>query len=266
MLQSDERLTFPADLYLEGSDQHRGWFQSSLLTSVAINETAPYKSVLTHGFTVDAQGKKMSKSRGNVVAPQKIMNSLGADILRLWVAATDYRNEMNVSDEILKRMADAYRKIRNTARYLLSNLDDFNPETDCVAYDEMLELDKWAVDQTILLQNDIHSAYNHYQFHQIFQKLQQFCGVEMSGFYLDITKDRMYTMQADSLGRRSAQTAMYHIIEAFVRWVAPCSVLLLMNFGSIFPEKEVNQCFLRHGMKNFLHKLLHRNDATIGSR
>ncbi len=251
VLQADERLTFPADLYLEGSDQHRGWFQSSLLTSVAINETAPYKSVLTHGFTVDAQGKKMSKSRGNVVAPQKIMNSLGADILRLWVAATDYRNEMNVSDEILKRMADAYRKIRNTARYLLSNLDGFNPETDCVAYDEMLELDKWAVDQAMLLQNDIHSAYNHYQFHQIFQKLQQFCGVEMSGFYLDITKDRMYTMQADSLGRRSAQTAMYHIIEAFVRWVAPVLSFTADELWQYLPGKRSESVFLEAWYEKF---------------
>jgi isoleucyl-tRNA synthetase len=244
VIEADERLIFPADLYLEGSDQHRGWFQSSLLTSVAMNEVAPYKSVLTHGFTVDAQGKKMSKSKGNVVAPQKIMNSLGADILRLWVAATDYRNEMHVSDEILKRMADAYRKIRNTARYLLSNLDGFNPVTDSIAYDEMLELDKWAVDQAILLQEDIQSAYNNYQFHQIFQKLQQFCGVEMSGFYLDITKDRMYTMQADSLGRRSAQTAMYHITEAFVRWVAPVLSFTAEELWQHLPGKREESVFL----------------------
>lgn len=251
VLKADERLTFPADLYLEGSDQHRGWFQSSLLTSVAINEVAPYKSVLTHGFTVDAQGKKMSKSKGNVVAPQKIMNSLGADILRLWVAATDYRNEMHVSDEILKRMADAYRKIRNTARYLLSNLDGFNPETDCVVYDEMLELDKWAVDQAILLQKDIQSAYDNYQFHQIFQKLQQFCGVEMSGFYLDITKDRMYTMQSDSLGRRSAQTAMYHITEAFVRWIAPVLSYTADELWQHLPGKRVESVFLEAWYEKF---------------
>jgi isoleucyl-tRNA synthetase len=251
VLKADERLTFPADLYLEGSDQHRGWFQSSLLTSVAINNVAPYKSVLTHGFTVDAQGKKMSKSRGNVVAPQKIMNSLGADILRLWVAATDYRNEMHVSDEILKRMADAYRKIRNTARYLLSNLDGFSPETDCVAYDDMLELDKWAVDQAILLQEDIQSAYDNYQFHQIFQKLQQFCGVEMSGFYLDITKDRMYTMQADSLGRRSAQTAMYHITEAFVRWIAPVLSYTADELWQHLPGNRSESVFLETWYEKF---------------
>jgi len=251
VLQTDERLTFPADLYLEGSDQHRGWFQSSLLTSVAMEKLAPYKSVLTHGFTVDAQGKKMSKSKGNVIAPQKIMNSLGADILRLWVAATDYRDEMNVSDEILKRMADAYRKIRNTARYLLSNLDGFNPETDCVAYDEMLELDKWAVDQAILLQEDVQSAYSNYQFHQIFQKLQQFCGVEMSGFYLDITKDRTYTMQADSLGRRSAQTAMFHITEAFVRWVAPVLSFTADEIWQHLPGARGHSVFLETWYKNF---------------
>ena len=251
VLEADERLTFPADLYLEGSDQHRGWFQSSLLTSVAMNKVAPYKSVLTHGFTVDAQGRKMSKSKGNVVAPQKIMNSLGADILRLWVAATDYRNEMHVSDEILKRIADAYRKIRNTARYLLSNLDDFNPATDCVAYDEMLELDKWAVDQAMLMQEDIQSAYDNYQFHQIFQKLQQFCGVEMSGFYLDITKDRMYTMQLDSPGRRSAQTAMYHISEAFVRWVAPILSFTADELWQHLPGKRTGSVFLEVWYENF---------------
>jgi isoleucyl-tRNA synthetase len=251
VIEADERLTFPADLYLEGSDQHRGWFQSSLLTSVAMNEVAPYKSVLTHGFTVDAQGKKMSKSKGNVVAPQKIMNSLGADILRLWVAATDYRNEMHVSDEILKRIADAYRKIRNTARYLLSNLDGFNPETDCIAYNEMLELDKWAVDQATLLQVEIQSAYDNYQFHQIFQKLQQFCGVEMSGFYLDITKDRMYTMQVDSLGRRSAQTAMYHISEALVRWVAPVLSFTADELWQHLPGKRSESVFLEVWYENF---------------
>ncbi len=247
----DERLTFPADLYLEGSDQHRGWFQSSLLTSIAVNGVAPYKSVLTHGFTVDAQGKKMSKSKGNVVAPQKIMNSLGADILRLWVAATDYRNEMHVSDEILKRMADAYRKIRNTARYLLSNLDGFNPKTDCVAYNEMLELDKWAVDQAILLQEDIQLAYNNYQFHQIFQKLKQFCGVKMSGFYLDITKDRMYTMQANSLGRHSAQTAMYYITEAFVRWIAPVLSFTAEELWQHIPGERGESIFLEAWYENF---------------
>jgi isoleucyl-tRNA synthetase len=222
VLNADERLSFPADVYLEGSDQHRGWFQSSLLTSVAINNgNAPYKSVVTHGFTVDAKGMKMSKSKGNVVAPQKVMNALGADALRLWVAATDYRSEMSVSDEILKRTADAYRRFRNTARYLLSNLDGFEPDKNMVAYEDMLELDKWAVEHALGLQKQVIDAYNNYEFHLIYQMLHQFCVVEMGGFYLDITKDRQYTSAENSLARRSGQTAMYHIIEMMVRWLAP---------------------------------------------
>lgn len=222
VLQADERLEFPADLYLEGSDQHRGWFQSSLLSSVAINNgSAPYKSVVTHGFTVDAKGMKMSKSKGNVVAPQKVMNQLGADALRLWVAATDYRSEMSVSDEILKRTADAYRRFRNTARYLLSNLDGFDPDKNSVAYEELLDLDKWAVEYGLRLQKEIIAAYNNYEFHLIYQLLHQFCVVEMGGFYLDITKDRQYTSAEDSLARRSGQTAMYHLIEMMVRWLTP---------------------------------------------
>ncbi len=214
-------LRFPADLYLEGSDQHRGWFQSSLLTSVAINSRAPYKGVLTHGFTVDAKGHKMSKSLGNVVSPQKVMKNLGADIIRLWVAATDYRGEMSVSDEILKRTADAYRRIRNTARFLLANLNGFEPSANQVAAGDMIELDRWAVDRAFQLQQEIVEAYQTYQFHLIFQKIHNFCVNEMGGFYLDIIKDRQYTTQTDSLARRSCQTAMFHIIEAMARWLAP---------------------------------------------
>lgn len=214
-------LNRPADLYLEGSDQHRGWFQSSLLTSVATTGKAPYKAALTHGFTVDANGKKMSKSLGNTVSPQKVMNSLGADIIRLWVASTDYSGEMTVSDEILKRTADSYRRIRNTARYLLSNLNDFDPANNMVAVNDLLPLDRWALDRAYHLQQDILAAYESYQFHVIYQKLHNFCANEMGSLYLDITKDRQYTMQTDSLGRRSSQTAMYHILEAMVRWMAP---------------------------------------------
>lgn len=216
-----EELTYPADLYLEGSDQHRGWFQSSLLTSIAMNHSAPYKAVLTHGFAVDANGKKMSKSKGNVVAPQKVVNNLGADILRLWVAATDYRNEMSVSDEILKRMADAYRRIRNTARFLLSNVDDFDPATDLVAPEDMLVLDCWVVDRAAQLQQEIIQNYNDYQFHQIYQRIHSFCSIDLGGFYLDVIKDRQYTTSETSLIRRSAQTAMHHVLEALVRWIAP---------------------------------------------
>ncbi|MDT8406054.1 MAG: isoleucine--tRNA ligase [Methylococcales bacterium] len=211
----------PADLYLEGSDQHRGWFQSSLLSSVAMHGRAPYKTVLTHGFTVDAQGKKMSKSSGNVVAPQAIVNSLGADVLRLWVAGTDYRAEMHVSQEILDRTADVYRRLRNTARFLLSNLDGFNPGSDVVDADRLLALDAWVVDRAYRLQQDIRSAYETYQFHLVYQKIHQFCVVDLGGFYLDIIKDRQYTTKADSLPRRSAQTAIYHVVEALVRWLAP---------------------------------------------
>jgi len=221
VLRADQRLQFPADLYLEGSDQHRGWFQSSLLTSVGINNVAPYKEVLTHGFTVDAQGKKMSKSRGNVVAPQTVMNTLGADILRLWVAATDYRGEMSVSDEIVKRTADAYRRIRNTARYLLANLDGFDPDRDSVKPEHLLALDRWVLNQTVQMQQELIAAYDSYQFHVIYQKLHHFCVVILGNFYLDIIKDRIYTCRTNSTARRSAQTALFHIVEAFVRWIAP---------------------------------------------
>nr|WP_240905594.1 isoleucine--tRNA ligase [Thiorhodococcus mannitoliphagus] len=221
VLEHRDGLRSPADLYLEGSDQHRGWFQSSLMTSVAIHGRAPYKQVLTHGFTVDAKGEKMSKSKGNVVRPQDVMKTLGADIIRLWVAATDYRGEMSVSDEILKRTADAYRRIRNTARFLLSNLNGFDPSTNLVAPEDMVELDRWAVDRADRLQQEIIKAYQDYQFHLIYQKVQQFCVVDMGGFYLDVIKDRQYTTPADSLARRSCQTAMYHVIEAMSRWLAP---------------------------------------------
>ena len=221
VLARRDYLKRPADLYLEGSDQHRGWFQSSLLTSVASTGKAPYKAVLTHGFTVDANGLKMSKSKGNVIAPQKVVNNLGADIIRLWVASADYTAEMNVSDDILKQTADSYRRIRNTARYLLSNLSDFNPATDCVAVEDMLALDQWAMGKAYDCQQAIMTAYEGYQFHTIYQRVHNFCSNEMGSLYLDITKDRQYTMQQDSLGRRSTQTAMYHILEALTRWIAP---------------------------------------------
>jgi isoleucyl-tRNA synthetase len=237
-------LSFPADLYLEGSDQHRGWFQSSLLTSVAMNDHAPYRSVLTHGFTVDAKGQKMSKSKGNVVAPQKVVNRLGADILRLWVAATDYRNEITVSDEILNRVADSYRRIRNTARYLLSNLDGFDPARDLLGAEHMLPLDRWAVDRAAQMQADCVTAYEEYQLHLIYQKLHHFCNVDMGSFYLDITKDRQYTMQKDSIARRSAQTAMYHICEAMVRWLAPILSFTADEIWKYMPGERAASVFL----------------------
>lgn len=221
VLERRPELHFPADLYLEGSDQHRGWFQSSLLASVAMRDIAPYKGLLTHGFTVDAQGRKMSKSMGNVVAPQKVVNSLGADVLRLWVAATDYRAEMGVSDEILKRMADSYRRMRNTARFLLANLNGFDPAQHTLPPEQMLALDRWAVDRTWRLQKEILEAYDQYQFHLIYQKIHNFCSVDLGSLYLDIIKDRQYTTGRDSIARRSAQTAMQHVLEAMTRWLAP---------------------------------------------
>lgn len=245
VLHADDRLQFPADLYLEGSDQHRGWFQSSLLTSVAINNGAdPYKNVVTHGFTVDAKGMKMSKSKGNVVAPQKVMNMLGADILRLWVAATDYRTEMGVSDEILKRMADAYRRFRNTARYLLSNLEGFDPEQNMVAYEDMLTLDKWAVEHALRLQQKLIKDYDNFDFHMIYQALHQFCVVDMGGFYLDIVKDRQYTTGTDSLARRSTQTAMYHLVEMLSRWFAPVLSFTADEIWKFIPGERSNSVFL----------------------
>ncbi len=223
VLQHDEhdRFTFPADMYLEGSDQHRGWFHSSLLASCAMHGRAPYKQVLTHGFTVDAKGMKMSKSVGNVVAPNKVMKTLGADILRLWVASTDYSGEMSISDEILKRTADSYRRIRNTLRFLLANTNGFEPDQHQVAADKMLALDSWIVAETLCLQNELKELYNAYQFHTAIQKIHNFCSEILGGFYLDVIKDRQYTTQTDSRARRSCQTAMYHVVEAMTRWIAP---------------------------------------------
>ncbi len=220
VLETRDNLQLPADLYLEGSDQHRGWFQSSLLTSVILNNRSPYRCALTHGFTIDAKGIKMSKSKGNVIAPQKVMKNLGADILRLWVASTDYSSEMSMSDEILKRTTDTYRRIRNTARYLLSNLDGFDP-ADALPAADLLALDNWALERTRAFQDELVTIYDSYSFHQIYQRLHHFCVVDMGGLYLDVLKDRMYTMPTTSIGRRSAQTAMYHILEALVRWLAP---------------------------------------------
>lgn len=246
VLKRREQLTFPADLYLEGSDQHRGWFQSSLLTSAAMNDTAPYKAVLTHGFTVDAEGKKMSKSKGNVVAPQTVMKSLGADVLRLWVASTDYRGEMHVSDEILKRTADGYRRLRNTARFLLSNLHGFDPACDQVDNGDLLALDRWIVDRAYRLQNEIIDAYNTYQFQPIYQKILHFCTLDLGGFYLDIVKDRQYTAKADGLPRRSAQTAMYYVIEALVRWLAPLISYTADEIWHYIPGQRSESVFLEN--------------------
>ncbi len=239
-------LRYPADLYLEGSDQHRGWFQSSLKTAMAMNGTPPYKQVLTHGFTVDADGRKMSKSLGNTMAPQKVANDLGADVLRLWVSATDFSTEMNVSDEILKRTADSYRRIRNTARFLLANLNGFDPATDLVASEDMLALDRWAVDRAANLQEEIIAAYDSYNLHQVYQKVHNFCVLDLGGFYLDIIKDRQYTTQADGLPRRSAQTALYHIVEAFTRWIAPVLSFTADELWPLIPGDRSSPVFTAH--------------------
>ena len=238
----DRRDDIPAsaDLYLEGSDQHRGWFMSSLMSSVAMHGHAPYKQVLTHGFTVDQHGRKMSKSVGNVVAPQEVFNKYGADILRLWVASTDYRSEIAVSDEILKRSADAYRRIRNTARFLLANLSGFNPATDCVAPEDMVALDSWAMAKAQTTQNEIIAAYEKYDLLVVTQKLMQFCSIDMGSLYLDIIKDRQYTAKADGLARRSCQTALYHIVQAMVRWMAPITSFTAQEIWEVLPQAEQN--------------------------
>ncbi len=229
----------PADLYLEGSDQHRGWFQSSLLTGVAIDKHAPYKQCLTHGFTVDENGRKMSKSLGNGIEPQDIMKTLGADILRLWIASADYSNEMSLSQEILKRNADAYRRLRNTARFLLSNLDGFDPARDLVQPADMVALDRWVVHRAFEVQQKIIAAYERYDFAEIVQTLLNFCSVDLGSLYLDVTKDRLYTMPQESRGRRSAQTAMFHILEAFTRWVAPVLSFTADEIWGFLPGERV---------------------------
>jgi len=234
----------PADLYLEGSDQHRGWFQSSLLTGVAIDTHAPYKQCLTHGFTVDEKGRKMSKSLGNGIEPQDIMTTLGADILRLWIASADYSNEMSLSQEILKRNADAYRRLRNTARFLLGNLDGFDPAQHRVAPADMVALDRWIVHRAFEVQEKIKAAYTGYNMAEIVQLLLNFCSVDLGSLYLDVTKDRLYTMPTDSRGRRSAQTAMYHIAEAFTRWIAPILTFTADELWGYLPgERKDNVLF-----------------------
>jgi isoleucyl-tRNA synthetase len=221
VLKKRDDLRFPADLYLEGSDQHRGWFQSSLLTACAIDGRAPYDALLTHGFVVDGSGKKMSKSTGNVVAPQKVMDTYGADILRLWVASTDYSGELTISDEILKRVSESYRRIRNTLRFLLANLADFDADKDLLPVDQWLEIDRYALELTQRLQDNILADYDRYEFHLAMQKFVSFCSEDLGGFYLDILKDRLYTAGETSHARRAAQSALYHITHALMRLMAP---------------------------------------------
>ncbi|MDT9587670.1 MAG: isoleucine--tRNA ligase [Candidatus Arsenophonus melophagi] len=234
---------YAADLYLEGPDQYRGWFMSSLMLSTAIKGQAPYREVLTHGFTVDGKGRKMSKSLGNTISPQDVMNDLGADILRLWVASTNYTSEMAVSNEILKRSTDSYRRIRNTARFLLANVNDFNPDLHQVKPENMVVLDRWAVGIAQAAQSEIIMHYANYDFHAVIQRLMKFCSVEMGSFYLDIIKDRLYTSKNNSLARRSCQTALFHIIEALVRWIAPILSFTADEIWQCLPGKHCQYVF-----------------------
>lgn len=244
VLRQRDDLAFPADVYFEGSDQHRGWFNSSLTTAVAIDGQAPYKTVLTHGFTVDAEGRKLSKSKGNYVALDKLVAQHGADILRLWVSSTDYRNEVSISEEIIKRTADAYRRIRNTSRFLLANLFDFNPEINALPADQLVELDRWAIKRSQEVQDEIVEAYKNFHFHVIYQKIHNFCAVDMGSFYLDVIKDRQYTTAKDSIARRSCQTAMYHIIQALTRWLAPILSFTAEEIWQSIPAARGESVFL----------------------
>ena len=221
VLKQRADLQYPADLYLEGSDQHRGWFQSSLLTGCAIDGRAPYRALLTHGFVVDSKGHKMSKSSGNGIEPQEVMGTFGADILRLWVASSDYSGELSISNEILKRVVESYRRIRNTLRFLLANIADFDVEADYLDPKEWLEIDRYAIVITQALQDSVRAHYEKYEFHHIAQELQTFCSEDMGGFYLDILKDRLYTTSKAGRARRSAQSALHHIIHSLTRLIAP---------------------------------------------
>lgn len=236
--ESWKDMSYPCDLYLEGSDQHRGWFHSSLLTSVAVNGHAPYKAVLTHGFTMDGEGRKMSKSVGNVVAPQDVINKYGADVMRLWISSVDYQGDVRLSDKIVKSMSDVYRKIRNTFRYLLGNLSDFDPKTDSVAYADMEELDRWALLRMEQVKETVLKAYDDYEFHVMYHAVHNFCTVDLSAIYLDILKDRLYTEKVDSKLRRSAQTAMYEILTTLVRLVAPVLCFTSEEVWQALPNKE----------------------------
>tara|TARA_Y100001936_G_scaffold254126_1_gene325339 strand:+ start:10074 stop:12893 length:2820 start_codon:yes stop_codon:yes gene_type:complete len=259
VLKSYDQLEFPADLYLEGSDQHRGWFQSSLLTSCAINNgQPPYKALLTHGFVVDGDGRKMSKSRGNVISPQKIVDTLGADILRLWAASTDYSGEISISDEILKRVVESYRRIRNTLRFLLANLSDFNPETDFIKYEDWLEIDLYMLTFTRAFQENLIKSYQVNEFHVVVNKLHYFCSEDLGGFYLDILKDRLYTAALGGVARRSAQSALFHIAHSLIRLLSPILSFTAEEAWEHLTNKDRDSIFLQTWYKFPL-----QNDAEL---
>lgn len=238
VLETRPELSWPADMYLEGSDQHRGWFQSSLLTAVATKGKAPYKQVLTHGYVVDGQGRKMSKSLGNGMDPMDIVNQYGAEILRLWVASSDYKTDIRISGDIIKQLAESYRKIRNTARFILGNIEDFNPETMIVPYEKMEEIDKWALMQLNNLIRKVEDAFARYEFHGFTHNIHSFCVLDMSNFYLDVIKDRLYASEAGDLKRRSGQTAMYIILDALVRMLAPVLAFTSEDIWKYLPHRR----------------------------
>ena len=236
VLKNRDYLKWPADLYLEGADQYRGWFQSSLLTSVATTGKAPYKTVVTHGWVVDGEGKKMSKSIGNTVMPDDIVPKYGADILRLWVASSDYHADIRISDAILKQLSESYRKIRNTARFILGNISDFDPDKDMVADDQLFDIDKYALMLTNDLIKRVNEAYDNFEYHIIYHAVHNFCVVDMSNFYLDVLKDRLYVEKKDSLSRRSAQTAIYKILDALTLMIAPILAFTADEIWSFMPH------------------------------
>ena len=238
VLDERENLCWPADLYLEGADQYRGWFQSSLLTAVAWRGKAPYKTVCTHGWVVDGEGRKQSKSLGNVNAPSEVIDEYGADILRLWVASSDYHSDVRVSTDIIKQLAEVYRKIRNTARYILGNLYDFNPDTDSVSDDQLTELDRWALDRLNSLTEKVRAAYDRFEFHIVYHAVHNFCTVDMSNFYLDVLKDRLYSEAADSVERRAAQTAIYRILRDLTLLFAPVIPFTSEEIWSYLPLEK----------------------------
>jgi isoleucyl-tRNA synthetase len=263
VLEEREELRAPADLYLEGSDQHRGWFQSSLLASVGTRGTPPFRGVLTHGYVVDKDGKKMSKSVGNVIAPEEVIKKYGAEILRLWVSSADYRDDIRISDEILKQLSDAYRKIRNTMRFFHGNLYDFVPSTDRVAYKDMEELDRWALHQYELIKRKAIKAYADFDFHIVFHGLHQFCGITMSAFYLDIIKDRLYTALPDSVERRAVQTVLYDILSGLLCIMAPVMSFTAAEAWEHLPRADEDEQRKNHDV--FLQEFPKENDAVIDS-
>lgn len=258
-----DSLHWPADLYLEGADQYRGWFQSSLLTSIAWRGKAPYKAVVTHGWVVDGQGRKMSKSLGNGILPQEIVDQYGADILRLWVASSDYHADIRISPEILKQLSDAYRKIRNTARFMLGNLSDFDPDTNSVPVSEMLSIDKWALNRLDQLILKVRQAYDTFEFHQAYHAIHNFCVVDMSNFYLDVIKDRLYVEKADGVERRAAQTAMFMILDAMTRLIAPILAFTSDEIWQSMPHS--GNCDARHVVYNEMPKLVSEQTGETAS-